>query len=94
MKLKAGDRLLCKKTDGFNFNLYYIIKDKYYIVNNFCNNNGQICGENNKLWLFTNDIKYDYHYIWYIWEYFYTPSEVRKMKLEKLFSRDTKQLMK
>ena len=30
----------------------------------------------------------------YIWKYFYTPQEVRKMKLEKLFSRDTKQLMK
>ena len=81
MKLKAGDRLLCKKTDAFNLK-YKFIKDKYYIVNNSYINNALhehaahlIYGENNKLYLFTNH---------YLWNYFYTPQEVRKMKLKQL----------
>ena len=79
--LKAGDKLLCKKTTN------YESMDKKYNINK----------ERNKYYTITgvkdNYIVYfgvDYYSLnlnnsnYYIWNYFYTPQEIRKMKLKQL----------
>ena len=83
--LKVGDKLLCKKSDSLRCkrgksDKVYLgkVKDKYYIITDIVNNR-----------IYFDD---DYYYLnslstnWfkYIWDYFYTPQELRKMKLEKL----------
>ena len=75
--LKIGDKLLCKKT-GKLYNIKkisYIIKDEYYIQ----------MGDLISKWRFVlnKDNKITFHDL-YIWDYFYTPQELRKLKLEKL----------
>ena len=75
--LKIGDKLLCKKT-GKLYNIKkisYIIKDEYYFdwINNFIHLN-------------LNDYYFslDQNNYYYIWKYFYTPQEIRKLKLKKI----------
>ena len=71
--LKVGDELLCKKmildiTINLKKNEYYTIID---IINNLVYVNYD--------WYNSNPESF-----WYIWDYFYTTKEVRKMKLERL----------
>ena len=79
MSLKAGDRLLCKKSvlsGTFTNNKYY---NKYYIVTDVFDD---IVYFNNDFY-FRSDSPNNCNN-WYIWDYFYTPQEVRKLKLERL----------
>ena len=84
--LKVGDKLLCKKTTSrYNYKyLNTIIIDtaslkeagRYYNIFNIINNT-----------IFFDDGDYYYLYpksLFYVWNYFYTPQELRKMKLERL----------
>ena len=74
--LKVGDKLLCKITNFF-VDKYYTIK----IINKFDNSViFRIKNENDDFFTFSLNKNDNY----YIWKYFYTPNEVRKMKLKKL----------
>lgn len=79
--LKVGDKLLGKKmAHDFYFNNFDkdFIKDDYIIVKidgktlNICNDGINVC------------FSFDDQYYPYIWYYFYSPQEVRKLKLEEL----------
>ena len=71
--LKVGDKLLCKKTS------YNIKKGKYYSITNI------------NVYVYINNIVH-FDGIEYsldqndIWKFFYTPQEVRKMKLKQLLN--------
>ena len=68
--LKVGDKLLCKK-------LVPLLKEKYkyYIITNI----------NSEMIHFLADYYLNKNKtVWYLWKYFYTPQELRKMKLERL----------
>ena len=80
MTLKVGDKLLCKKDDIDFYESPKNYKDEYYTIVEI---DDTFCAVGN-LGYFKN--KYS---DWYIWKYFYTPQEMRKLKLERL-----KQLMK
>ena len=77
--LKVGDKLLCKKGIGFNdkvFNFEVFNFGDYYTIQfvhktNFFINN----------WWFE---KSESGIGWHVFDYFYTPKEVRKMKLKQL----------
>ena len=78
--LKVGDKLLCKKkyTSYMRGKYYYVLKISKGYNNNYVfiylkNDN------NIKDW-FNFTKKSDY----YIWNYFYTPKEIRRMKLKQL----------
>ena len=70
--LKVGDKLLCKiNMTGviLRKNEYYnIVKGKYYVIS---------CKIAEKYKLNPNSY-------WYLWNHFYTPKEIRKMKLKQL----------
>lgn len=75
MNLKVGDSLLCKKTTNFDpiFTIKY--NNEYYIVTEIFDD----------MVYFGNDFYYnDFGKKYYIWNYFYTSQEVRKMKLKQL----------
>ena len=82
--LKVGDRLLCKKTDEeIKKNEYYFITlisytNNYYTIKIIDKTDNSVLIEN---YWFSNKCSF-----YYIWNYFYTPQEVRKMKLERLKS--------
>ena len=69
--LRVGDRLLCKKTTNYDAD------NKYYIITRIL---GDIVYFNNDYYHYNYNDKFGY----YIWDHFYTPQEVRKMKLERL----------
>ena len=79
--LKVGDKLLCKNTKNI------IKKNKYYIIFNIDNTYSH-------QWLLLQyknvSGRYDWYssnpknHSWYIWDYFYTTQEVRKLKLKQL----------
>ena len=73
--LKIGDRLLCKR----DIVVFGKVKDIYYIVTDVFDD---IVYFNNDFY-FRSDSPYNNCDNW-IWKYFYTPQEVRKMKLERL----------
>ena len=66
--LKVGDRLLCKKKRIINYPDY-----KNFVIDDEC-----AYFDYDWYSLNPND---DY---WYLWEYFYTPKELRKLKLKQL----------
>ena len=76
--LKIGDKLLCKKT------IYYrqekdidLIENEFYTIAEI--NSYAI---KNILWF---SIKHTTtSYLYYVWDYFYTPQEERKLKLKQL----------
>ena len=72
--LKVGDKLLCKKSYHHG-SVYNKVEGKYYIITMFDSN-----------MIFFDDDYYsiDPNYKWYIWDWFYTQQEIRKMKLKKL----------
>ena len=74
--MRAGDRLLCKKTTSYNImpNKY---KNNVYIITKITDDDMSIYF--NKDWFSLNKESG-----YYIWDYFYTAQEVRKMKLERL----------
>ena len=72
--LKVGDKLLCKKTYN-HFNCYNIVEGEYYEISYIIN---YIYFDNN--YFFSLDPN---HY-WYIWNWFYKPQEIRKLKLKQL----------
>ena len=81
MNLKIGDKLLCKKNYIIfrkeKLYFYEILNVEYEIINIICEKQSIY-----NSWYFSldpNDKLWDY-----IWDYFYTPQEVRKMKLKKL----------
>ena len=69
--MRVGDRLLCKKSRFLN-----IIKNEYYTITNI--SNVYIYFSYDWYILYPNDWYY------YVWDYFYTPQEMRKMKLKQL----------
>lgn len=88
--MKVGDKLLCKKSEIMNpWNSIEvpdikseITKDKYYTISKI--------GEKHIMILtdichnaFSTSI-YSSVSPWYLYDYFYTPQEIRKIKLEKL----------
>ena len=75
MKLKVGDKLLCKNVISIKLKI-----GKYYTILKIDNNNNIIHFDN--YYFYTNPRAYEYYN--YIWEYFYTPQEVRKLKLKQL----------
>ena len=73
--LKIGDRLLCKRDTDYLGK----VKDKYYTITDIADNKVYFSDIGNiKVYFFDDDDDF------YIWKYFYTPQEVRKLKLEKL----------
>ena len=68
--LKIGDKLYCKKSINS-----LLFEKKYYKITEL---NNSIVYVNN--WGFSIDKNYG----WYLWNYFYTPQEIRKMKLIKI----------
>ena len=79
MNLKVGDILLCKQDDNCwvidLLDYQHVYKNRDYIINDIKNENLSI----NNLTYF-----YDKTDNWYVWDYFYTPQEVRKLKLKQL----------
>ena len=72
-------KLLCKKTPNIGTQTINMIPGKYYLV---INNINLIEDDDGYSWYFTD--KYIDDYLLYIWDYFYTPQEERKIKLQKL----------
>ena len=75
--LKVGDKLLCKKSYKLVNNFYKCKKErnKYYTIT---------CIDVERIY-FEEDFFFNISQsIWYIWDYFYTPQELRKLKLERL----------
>ena len=72
INLKVGDKLLCKKDDSSLNSFVY--KGEYYIVNEV------------NYWILINNLDYftDINETYYIWNFFYTPQELRKLKLKQL----------
>ncbi|MCK9447248.1 hypothetical protein M0Q50_10395 [bacterium] len=78
--MKIGDKLFCKKTINDD-----IIKDNYYIIDDIWVEHNMViiidpisnfhCAVSN------NEYNSTYKYIW---EHFYTPEEIRTLKLESL----------
>ena len=71
--MKVGDTLICKKKleyfiDIFTPNEFYSITDIRM----------------NDRYIINNIIFYEYGKVGYIWDYFYTKEELRKLKLESL----------
>ena len=73
--LKVGDRLLYKKVIIFNA-IDVFNPGKYYTIQYVDGLDIQI----NSWWF--KKIKDDAS--WYIWDYFYTPKQLRRLKLERL----------
>ena len=82
--IKVGDRILCKNnlsefgqnfnfTIGKNYTIEKIIKSEIYMYDDL----------NYLVWYENVRVVNKADYI-SIWNYFYTPNEVRKMKLERL----------
>ena len=87
--LKVGDRLLCKATDFSSqhnklISVYYTITDivdnRIYFDDDYCNLVGDVALKTYRRDRYSLNKNDDF----YIWEYFYTPQEVRRMKLERL----------
>ena len=76
--MRVGDKLLCKKTriDYQDDNYYTKIKDRYYIITGL--SKYEIRFGADYFWCLDNNSAY------YIWKWFYTPSEIRKLKLKQL----------
>ena len=85
--LKIGDKLLCKKSDkllckkdDISYNNFKNHKGEYYIITKIYDNVTFIS--------FISVGNLDYfnkkNSSYYIWDYFYKPQELRKLKLEKL----------
>ena len=77
-------KLLCKKKSTVVEPGKYITPGKYY---KFC----QFYGVDERYYFLDDDIKKQVWFtttnrdsLYYIWDYFYTPQEERKIKLEKL----------
>ena len=76
-------KLLCKKTPN-NINM---IPGKYYVGSN--SKIGKVVEDDNGYSHYFTNNKYitDYYFaehFLYIWDYFYTPQQTRKIKLQKL----------
>jgi len=84
MLVEEGDKLLCKKKSTFIYfgQYYYVVfagklpynQEFYYLSSNIN------CYENDEVYVFQNNDKHGQ----YIWDYFYTEIEMRKMKLRKI----------
>ena len=73
LKLNVGDKLLCKKEKHVYKNF---VIDKYYTITDIYDE----CAYFDYDWYSLNK-----HSYWsYIWYYFYTPQEMRKLKLKQL----------
>lgn len=88
MKLKVGDKLLCKNSLSYEDALYYfedvakpLYKDKEYIITGI-----DTLWYKDSIGVFVEDMEFhiDGDYWMMLWNYFYTPQEIRKIKLEKL----------
>ena len=84
--LKVSDKLLCKK-DFIRYSIVSITKGKYYTIRSIDSSDDDDIGVQIKYndkyslsWWFSYNIEND----WYIWDYFYTDKEIRKMKLNQL----------
>lgn len=85
MKLKAGDKLMCKKdfkTIKNGIILKSLYKDKQYFIKKVNTKSYVISSE-----LGASDIYFLFEYSYghnYIWEYFYTIHELRNIKLKTI----------
>ena len=71
MTLKVGDKLLCKKSNVSS----KMEVEKNYTITGFDQNGVYFDDDWYSLYPESN---------WYIWKYFYSSQEIRKLKLEKL----------
>ena len=75
MNLKVGDKLLCKQN-----NIIFIKNNYYFIIETLVKDNYN--------YVRMSDCAKNRIGVWYIiefiWDYFCTPQEIRKLKLEKL----------
>ena len=81
--MKVGDKLLCKK-DKIFIDVIIFINDNYYTITIIDKTDNSILIGDIWFYLFKKynpNGKYNY---WFIWDYFYTPQELRKLKLKKL----------
>ena len=94
--LKVGDKLLCKQTAGSltasvtvnDFVILLIKKTKYYTITDIVLEEKIVLPAEilisvmviNNIICFSLDPNSN----WYLWNYFYTPQEIRKMKLKQL----------
>jgi len=84
MKLKVGDKLLCKKNSVWLTRFY---KDKYYTITHVMQqvrNESVYC----IVWVTKNGDYFttleNHTSTPFLWEDFYTPKELRKLKLDKI----------
>ncbi|MCK9446684.1 hypothetical protein M0Q50_07460 [bacterium] len=84
--MKVGDKLLCKKTYTLNTNddeIFILYNGNEYVIDSEFNGFYSIITE-------YNGMTFDFHILnkgvgdGYIWDYFYTKKELRKMKLNSL----------
>lgn len=85
--MKKGDKLYCKKS----YNVDWIVRNNFYYILDIIHNSitGEVCGyfmskypdyrSGSKFSLDRDDL--------YIWYYFYTEKELRKLKLKELEDR-------
>ena len=80
--LKVGDELLCKKVfDFFKISTDFLVNN-YYTIKIIDKTDNSILIE--KIWFSLNKTSKNSLYRVCIWDHFYTPQELRKLKLEKL----------
>ncbi|MCK9446269.1 hypothetical protein M0Q50_05195 [bacterium] len=77
--MKVGDKLVCKKTYNF-YGGELFTKGDTYILDEISMLGIDLIN-NHEEWTTFND---DERYPDYIWEYFYSPEEIRKIKLLSL----------
>ena len=87
--MKVGGKLLCKTASVTYY--MYIEKTKYYTITDITDNDVSVSV------MVTNNTQYfslEPNNIWYIWNYFYTTLEMRKMKLKQLKYKNSRILKK
>ena len=93
MNLKIDEVLICKESgDGFFRDKPYIIQHIYPKggenqkgVIRLANDSGHVCGFYKNLDGLDDEIVLEeYRQRWFIWNRFYKPSEIRKLKLENI----------
>ena len=96
MNYNVGDKLYCKETIIYNSNKF--VKGCFYNIENKESSVGCIFyhisyntfGSSFGSWFYINKKDFEYWQVgvktryYYIWDYFYTTQELRKLKLEKI----------
>lgn len=86
--MNKGDLLLCKESFYFDGELIYESGKTYEIDNFEKRPDGTVIHFKNSHWAFwyvNNNLKHNNRYFtWYVWTYFYTPAELRELKINSI----------